>query len=237
MRFRGADIARDIRDKYGFDGDLSGLFAGHEGPEVHKWHHYIPLYDRYLSHWRGRPVRFLEIGVAKGGSLNMWRRYLGRDAVIFGIAVDPSCAAFDGQAGAVRIGSQDDPDLLMSVVDEMGGVDVVLDDGSHEMDHIRASLAALFPRLPKGGLYMIEDLHAAYWPAFGGGLDAAGNFFNDIRRMIDHMHVWYYDEAVRGQESVPSGIHIHDSFVVLEKHAVYAPVHSRVGGISKEANP
>jgi hypothetical protein len=27
----------------------------------------------------------------------------------------------------------------------------------------------LFPHVKSGGLYIIEDLHTSYWPAFGGG--------------------------------------------------------------------
>ncbi|KAG1649487.1 putative 14 protein in nqo3 5'region [Nymphon striatum] len=111
------------------DGDLLDIYAGNEGVKVHKWHHYLPLYDRYFGQYRNTPVKFLEIGVNNGGSLQMWRRYLGPDAVLCGIDINPDCAQYDGQSGMVRIGSQDDPEFLAEVVKEMGGVDVVLDDG------------------------------------------------------------------------------------------------------------
>ena len=51
----------------------------------------------------------------------------------------------------------------------MGGIDIVLDDGSHNMKDIIVSLESLFPMLNDGGVYMIEDLHTAYWRKFGGG--------------------------------------------------------------------
>ena len=227
--YRGEDVAQDIRDKYGFDGELLTLFAGNEGPIVHKWHHYLPLYDRYFGPYRGRPLRFLEIGVSKGGSLQLWRRYFGPEATIFGIDINPDCARFDGQAGQVRIGSQDDAGLLNAVLDEMGGVDIVLDDGSHMMAHIEASYRTLFPRLAVGGLYMIEDLHTAYWEGWGGGLNAPANYFNSLRRMVDDMHGWYHGHgAPEGAEGIV-GIHIHDSLVVLEKERVFKPVHSEMG--------
>ena len=113
--------------------DGFGEHAGNEGVKVHKWHHYLPLYDRYFGQYRGTPVKFLEIGVNNGGSLQMWRRYFGPDAVICGIDINPDCAQYDGQSGMVRIGSQDDPEFLASVIEEMGGIDAVLDDGSHRM--------------------------------------------------------------------------------------------------------
>jgi hypothetical protein len=225
------DVAGDIRERYGFDGDLLDIYAGNEGVKVHKWHHYLPLYDRYFSPYRGTPVRFLEIGVNNGGSLQMWRRYFGKDAVICGIDINPDCAQYDGQSGMVRIGSQDDPAFLENVVGEMGGVDLVLDDGSHRMAHIDASLRALFPKLSTPGTYMIEDLHTAYYPRFGGGLSEPGNFFNTVRDMIDDMHSWYHGKKrlkLRELAGEFSGIHVHDSIVVFDKAARLRPTHSRV---------
>lgn len=225
------DVAADIRERYGFEGDLLDIYAGNEGVKVHKWHHYLPLYDRYFSRYRGSAVKFLEIGVNNGGSLQMWRRYLGPDAVLCGIDINPDCAQYDGQSGMVRIGSQDDPDFLAKVVSEMGGVDVVLDDGSHRMPHVEKSLRVLFPMLSDGGTYMIEDLHTAYYPRFGGGFRAPGNFFNTLRRMVDDMHSWYHGKKELalpelGQEF--NGLHIHDSIVVIDKAKVQRPTHSRV---------
>ena len=225
------DVKADIQRKYGFDGDLLEYFVSNSGAVVHKWHHYIPVYDRYFSRFRGRQVRFLEIGVSKGGSLQVWRQYFGPDAVIYGIDIDPACSQFDGAAGRVRIGSQDDPAFLASVVAEMGGVDVVLDDGSHRMDHVRSTFGFLFPRLSDGGVYLVEDLHTAYWEDFGGGYRAEANFFGFISELVDDMHHWYHRHEVThaALSGVCAGIHIHDSIAVLEKATVYPPTHSRIG--------
>ena len=225
------DVAGDIRDRLGYDGDLLEIYAGNDGVKVHKWHHYLPLYDRYFARFRGTPVRFLEIGVNNGGSLQMWRRYFGPDAVIYGIDINPDCAQYDGQSGMVRIGSQDDPDFLAAVVDEMGGIDAVLDDGSHRMAHVDASLRALFPRLEMGGTYMIEDLHTAYYPRFGGGFRARENFFNTVRGMIDDMHDWYHGAKRLTLPELGAefdGVHVHDSIVVIDKAPHRRPTHSRV---------
>ncbi len=231
FRFAGDDIAADIRERCGYDGDLARIYAATRDQEAHKWHHYIPLYDRYFARFRGTAVRFLEIGVGKGGSLQMWRHFLGPDAVLYGIDIDGKCAALDGLHGQVRIGSQDDPEFLARVVEEMGGVDVVLDDGSHKMSHVEASLRALFPLLAERGVYMIEDLHAAYWTGFEGGYDARSNFFNTVRRIIDDMHAHYHRRAVKVPQLAGrvAGLHVHDSLVVIEKGTQAAPVHSRVG--------
>ena len=71
------DIRKDIVEKYGLESDLLDIYI-EGGPQlVHKWHHYLPIYERYFAPWRSKPVRFLELGVSKGGSLSMWRRYFG----------------------------------------------------------------------------------------------------------------------------------------------------------------
>lgn len=226
-----ADVKDDIRTKYGYNGDLLDIFADNKGNVVHKWHHYIPLYDRYFSPYRGKAIRFLEIGVSQGGSLQMWRSYFGEQAKIFGIDIDPACAQYDGQAGQVRIGSQIDVAFLESVITEMGGVDIILDDGSHHMAHVMTTLKCLFPKLNNGGIYFIEDLHTAYWLDHGGGYRSNNNFFRFLSYLSDDMHRWYSRKKPRHFDISEncSGIHIHDSVAVLDKNEVFHPVHSRVG--------
>lgn len=193
LYFGDGDIRADIEAKYGPQGDLLEIYTTTTGSHVHEWHHYLPLYEHYFGPWRKPGLRFLEIGVSRGGSLAMWRRCFGPEAVTF-------------------------------------GVDVVLEDRSHMMAHIEASLHALFPRLPMDGVYMIEDLHAAYWPECGGGLNAPANVFNTLRRMVDDMHHWYHDGGVADAALAVTGLHIHDSLVVPDKAPVHRPTHSIVGG-------
>lgn len=226
----------DIKRKYPETGDLLDIYTSNKGTVVHKWHHYLNVYERYFSKYRGTQVRFLEIGVSKGGSLQLWRNYFGNDAIIFGIDIDEACRQYDGQAGQVRIGSQADPAFLKDVIKEMGGVDVVLDDGSHQMEHIRISLEALFSEVSEGGIYMIEDLHTSYWRNFGGGYAAKSNFFHYVSELTSDMHRWYHQKGVKHpqvSDHCPS-IHIYDSIVVLEKAKIHRPTHSKIGddGIS-----
>ena len=231
MSFNGSlDIQQDIQQKYQFDGELLDLFSRNEGRPVHKWHHYIPYYDRYFSCVRHSPVRFLEIGVFRGGSLGMWRKYFGGESIIFGIDSDSSCADLNGHAGQVRIGSQDDPDFLREVVREMGGVDIVLDDGSHQTKHQIESFKILFPEMSEGGVYMVEDLHTSYWRGYGGGYNRRSNFFGFSFDMINDMHHWWHFNRLKHPElkDMCTGVHVHDSIAVFEKGHAYEPTHSLV---------
>jgi hypothetical protein len=161
----------------------------------------------------------LEIGVFKGGSLGLWRKFLGDKAVIFGIDINPECAAYDGDNASVRIGSQDDPQFLFSVVSEMNGLDVVLDDGSHVASHQRASFNVLFPLLSDGGVYIIEDMHTAYWPQFEGGRKRHGTAVEFLKDKIDEIHRHYQKKGLNnvGAMSHIDSIQFFDSIAVIKK--------------------
>lgn len=220
-----------------------------EGHLVHKWRHYLDVYAELLTPWRDgfigldgttRPLRFLEIGVSEGGSLELWRRWLGPDAVIVGIDVDPTCAGVVApDIATVRIGSQADPDFLRQVVSEMGGVDVVLEDGSHLASHQRASLTTLWPLLSDGGLYLCEDVHTAYWPAFEGGLRRPGTAIEVAKDLVDDLHRWYYrtsrSEAAEPQWPDLWSVTFHDSIISLRKRARERPTRVARGSAFRAA--
>ena len=50
--FDGPDVLADIQAKYGACGGLAQLYATPTDTLVHKWHHFLPLYDRYFAPFR-----------------------------------------------------------------------------------------------------------------------------------------------------------------------------------------
>lgn len=194
-------------------GEIFKLFAAHDGRVVQKWVHYLDLYERHFGSFRD--PNFLEIGVESGGSLELWRKYFGPRATIFGIDILPGCARNVDPPNEVRIGSQDDPEFLRRVVCEMGGLDIVLDDGSHVGKDQETSFRTLYPLLREGGVYAIEDLCTSYWRDWKGGYGRKGTGIQLVKRLIDDMHQWWHDEKV--MEPNIGGIHIYDSIVFIEK--------------------
>lgn len=191
------------------------IFFANDGAPVFKWLHYLPIYDDLLRAYIDTPAKMLEIGVLKGGSLRMWRKLLGDKATLYGIDIDPSCAAFDAPDAHVRIGSQDDHIFLRKVVEEMGGLDIVLDDGSHVGRHQIASFDALWPLLSEGGIYIIEDCHSAYWPEWDGGLRRKGTIIEFFKDRIDKMHAHYIDKGQAPGDV--AGIFFFDSIIAVKK--------------------
>lgn len=212
-------------------GELHKLVFAHQGRTVHKWLQYLEVYARHFAAYRNTPVRMLEIGVDKGGSLEIWRKYFGEDAVIFGIDIDPECASRVSPPNQVRIGSQADLVFLRSLIDEMGTPDIVLDDGSHWARHQRVSFDTLFPLLREGGLYVIEDLHTAYFHgAWEGGYRRRGTAIERVKDMIDDMHAWYHTKKTTtpARDQIV-GIHVYDSIVFIEKKKVERPCCTKIG--------
>jgi hypothetical protein len=189
----GPELSAEVRwaasDAPAPDGEMASIFA--ETENIHKLRHYLPVYESALSAFRSRPIRMLEIGIGRGGSMQMWRRYLHPESVIVGIDIEPTVRRFDDPSRRlhVRIGSQQDISFLHSVVSELGPFDVILDDGSHMTSHMVNTFRYLFPNgLASGGLYMVEDICANYWTPYR---DNPMSFVDFTKWLVDAMHAHY----------------------------------------------
>jgi hypothetical protein len=199
-------------------GEMQAAFFAGGRRGITKWHHYLDVYDRHLASYRNQTFFLLEIGVCEGGSLEMWRRYFGPKATIVGIDIDPASASKVDPENHVRIGSQDNPVFLRQVIAEFGTPDVILDDGSHFADHQRASFEVLFPLLKDGGIYMIEDVHTAYWPRYAGGYKYKHSVIELTKRIIDDMHAWYHNRpTITPARDEIAGVHVYDSIIAFDK--------------------
>jgi len=217
-------------------------FRDHKGFETVKWSQYLVAYDRFLGRFRNgialpdgstRGVRFLEIGVREGGSLQVFKKYFGPSSQVFGIDNDQRCRDLDVDDAEIRIGDQSDDAFLRTVVEELGGLDVVIDDGSHLPEHQMASFLTLWPLLEDGGIYIVEDLHTSYWKEFGGGYKHNESFIEFTKDAIDGMHKWYSRHRMteRGAFAMREvlSITLFDSLVVFEKSLNRQPKNLRLG--------
>jgi hypothetical protein len=175
----------------------------------------------------------VELGIYRGGSLQIWKKYFGERAVIHGVDSNPACIQFAEERVVPHIGSQTDAGLLKQVVEEMGGVDVVVDDASHWGSDQIASFEVLYPFVDENGVYICEDTRTSYWSQFGGGYRKPGTFIEYAKGLVDRLHAWYIeDEAIARDETfarMTLGIFFYDSMVVFEKRAKSIPFQCAVG--------
>jgi len=114
---------------------------------------YAPVYRELLA-GRPRPA-ILEIGIAYGGSLFMWRD-LAPGGVIVGVSLDSPAAKPDG---VVFIQERQEAPELPGLVADFGPFDLIVDDASHTGSLSAITFSNLWPLVRPGGWYVLED-----WP-------------------------------------------------------------------------
>ena len=93
---------------------------------------YFPAYAELFAHLRGTACTFVETGILDGGSLFMWRHWLGPRARIVGIDLNPAAAQWRDHGFEIHIGDQGDPAFWRKTLAEIGPFDALLDDGGHQ---------------------------------------------------------------------------------------------------------
>ena len=124
-------------------------------------HGFCGFYHRHLAAECPAVAKVLEIGVAGGGSLLMWRDYFPH-AEIHGF--DRQRPGFSSPHRVhLHVGDQADRRALNGLIQVIGSdLDLIVDDGGHTMEQQQVSLAFLFAHLRPGGLYVVEDLHTSF---------------------------------------------------------------------------
>jgi hypothetical protein len=119
------------------------------------------------------------------------------------------------------------------VVDQMGGVDVVIDDASHRGSDQITSFEVLYPLVDVNGVYICEDTRASYWRQYGGGYRKPGSFIEYAKGLVDPLHAWYIEDKATARDEtfarMTLGIFFYDSIVVFEKRAKSMPFQCSVG--------
>ena len=96
----------------------------------------------------------MEIGVCQGHSLKMWRDFFP-NARIIGIDINPPVLDIEGCE--FYICDQNNPETINTVLKDIE-FDIIIDDGSHVLEHQITSFKTLFDKVKKDGLYIIEDI-------------------------------------------------------------------------------
>ncbi len=200
-------------------GTLHKYFMSNSGKRITKWYHYFDLYEHYLSRFIDKKPVMLEIGVAEGGSLVMWRDYLGEGCKIIGLDINKNCKKHEGKDIEVFIGSQDDQGVIKNILSKYPKIDIVIDDGSHLMDHMRRSFKLIYSNMSENGIYLIEDIQTCYQQKYGGGLKSPESFVEFAKNKIDELNALYTDGEIPVNEftCTTQSISFHDGMVVFEK--------------------
>lgn len=202
--------------------DLERFYFNKKHKTLNKWMHYFEAYDRFFSKYRGKDITVLEIGVFKGGSLQMWKNYFKtptNNINIYGVDVDPDCKKLEEDGIKIFIGSQEDREFLRRIKNEIGKVDILIDDGGHTMSQQIVSFEELFDLVADDGIYLCEDLHTSYMESYGGEFKGK-TFIEYSKNLVDYLHA-QYSQTERLKENKYSEtikfITYCDSMIFIEK--------------------
>ena len=151
-----------------------------------KWSKYFDVYEENFSKFKGKDIIFVEIGVSNGGSLEIWKRYFGSRARIIGIDKNPECKKFEKDNIEIFIGNQSNPNFWENFFQEVGMVDIILDDGGHtNLDQIITTVECV-KNINDGGLLLVEDTHTSYMKKYNSSMKY--NFVNFSKKIIEDIN-------------------------------------------------
>ena len=126
-------------------------------------HQFTEAYDEYFQRYTN--PRLLEIGVYNGASLQTYNEYFDYNCTLIGMDNGEQLGFNSNHENiSIVIADQSRAEELASRVD--GEFDIILDDGSHFVEHQINCFKTLIGKVKKGGIYIIEDLHCCYHPFY-----------------------------------------------------------------------
>lgn len=128
---------------------------------------YFDIYESLFSALKGKNVIFVEVGVKDGGSLHMWRSYLGSNARIIGVDLNPDARRFEDEGFEIFIGDQASEEFWDDFFCAVGDIDVLIDDGGHRYVQQIVTVLQVLPHIRDGGLVLVEDCDTSFRDGFG----------------------------------------------------------------------
>ncbi len=127
-------------------------------------HSYIDyFYEEEFSKYQDKPISLLEIGINNGSSFELWVNYFTKAKQFVGVDVREDfvfpvfrflknvtyhfCDAYD-----------------KNFADTLPQFDIIIDDGSHYMDHQVQFIELYLDHLNSGGVMVIEDIDVGKYP-------------------------------------------------------------------------
>ena len=153
-----------------------------------KWNNYFEIYSRILKKFVNKKITLVEIGVADGGSLFMWKKYLGKKANIIGIELNPDAKKLEKKGFKIFIGDQADPKFWKNFYKKVGKIDILIDDGGHTNLQQITTFMESVNYINEGGKIITEDTHTSYINYKGFKNPSKYSFINFSSNLIENIH-------------------------------------------------
>ena len=153
-----------------------------------KWNNYFEIYETSLKKFINKKVTLVEIGIGNGGSLFMWKKFLGNKAKIIGIDLNPDAKKFEKFGFKIFIGDQADPNFWKKFYSKNGKIDILIDDGGHTNLQQITALMESIENIKNDGLIIIEDTHTSFMNYKGFKNPSDYSLINFTNKIIENLH-------------------------------------------------
>ena len=153
-----------------------------------KWDNYFDIYENSLKKFVNKNITLAEIGIGNGGSLFMWRNFLGKKAKIIGIELNPDAKKFEKYGFKIFIGDQSDPLFWKNFYKINGKIDILIDDGGHTNLQQITTLMESIDNIKNNGVILIEDTHTSYMNYKGFKNPSNNSLINFSTNIIENLH-------------------------------------------------
>jgi hypothetical protein len=153
-----------------------------------KWDNYFEIYENSLKKFINRDVKLVEVGIGNGGSLFMWKNFLGKKAKIIGVDLNPDAKKFEKYGFKIFIGDQSDPLFWNHFYKKIGRIDILVDDGGHTNLQQITTLMESIRYIKNNGIIFIEDTHTSFMNYKGFKNPSKNSLINFTTNMIESLH-------------------------------------------------
>jgi hypothetical protein len=168
-------------------------------------HDYIPIYEKLFDNIKYNVKNILEIGIGclerdqmthmkhlnyrTGNSLRFWRDYF-INANVYGCDIFEE-ALFEDDRIKTFVCDQSNKKSLNELINNIGcKLDIIIDDGSHQLEHQTLSFIELEKHLTDDGIYVIEDVFTNYIKNY----ISLDNFSDEYRQYIKNNYdIYHFD--------------------------------------------
>jgi len=135
-----------------------GIKYGTDKAVYHKFtDFYFPWFENYIK------PDILEIGIYQGASIRMLNEFFGGTNIL---SLDIVNKIDFGQPNIeVKLCDQSNTVELLSCTAGRE-FDIIIDDGSHIVQHQLVTLGTMFSKVKPGGIYIVEDIHTSFIPSY-----------------------------------------------------------------------
>ena len=143
------------------------------------------FYEDAFFPYKEKNIALLELGISCGASLVLWREYFKNAKFIAGIDNRPEVVLEQFRnLNGISYFYEDAYDP--QVKKKLPKLNIIIDDGCHDLDAQLRAMEIYFPLLKKSGIYIVEDIQQQLYPnCYDEFLKAIPDEFKSNHKWLD----------------------------------------------------